>query len=667
MRGARSDTSRPRAPRRRSDRLDAFQRRHPVLGFPIAVVYKFLDDQGVYLAALMTYYGFLSLFPLLLLFTSIVGFVVQGDPQLRTDLLNSAISQFPVVRTQFENRSGLTGSVTAVVAGLLIATYGALGIAQATQNAMNTAWAVPRHRRPNPIRGRLRSLLLLATGGLVVLATTILGAVAAQTDALGITAGRAGKAVIALAGIAINAMIFVVGMRITTAIRLSTRQVIVGAVLNAGYWYLLQVFGARYVKLFDGAQSTYGTFGIVLGLFGWIFLSAIVLVLCVEINVVRTKQLYPRALMTLFTDNVDLTEADRRIYAEMVGAQRLKGFSVVDVSFRHDGQYRSAQREALERMAELAAAGADPSGPLVRPGAPGVDSDVEIVERDGTVTGVVPRSVMRANVLRHRVVMVAILHPERDEILVHQRADWKDIWPSRWDLAFGGVVGVGEPWEEAAVRELAEESGLLLEPGELNSLGPPVTYDDADVAELSRAWWVRAEGPFTFADGEVQRTRWLALDEFDTWLAAHAVCPDTVAVIIPHLREFSGRVARVRGLATASAAGEQDRRGHQVKQGPERDEGVEDLVVPEVGGPRVGPVHGVDGAAGRVDETAGGEEGERHGGHLGPERGRLDQHDPADEHVRRGDHGVGSVDPQHPHRESQEGAGPHRDEQDRAR
>lgn len=80
-----------------ADRLDRLQRRRPVLGFPIAVVYKFVDDQGGYLAALITYYAFVSLFPALLLFSVILGIVLMGNPELQQQILNSALGQIPAI------------------------------------------------------------------------------------------------------------------------------------------------------------------------------------------------------------------------------------------------------------------------------------------------------------------------------------------------------------------------------------------------------------------------------------------------------------------------------------------------------------------------------------------------------------------------------------------
>src|SRR6476620_10183789 len=93
------------------DAIDAYQRRHRWLGFPIAAVYKFGDDQGQYLAALITYYGFLSLFPLLLLLVTILGFALDGDPHLRAELIDSALAQFPVIGSQLRgNVHSLTRS-----------------------------------------------------------------------------------------------------------------------------------------------------------------------------------------------------------------------------------------------------------------------------------------------------------------------------------------------------------------------------------------------------------------------------------------------------------------------------------------------------------------------------------------------------------------------------
>jgi membrane protein len=100
-------------------RVDEFQRRHPALGFPLAVAYKFFDDQGPYLAAILTYYAFVAIFPVLLIASSVLGFILQGNEELQADLLDSALSQFPIVGTQLGKPEGLEGSTSAVVIGAL--------------------------------------------------------------------------------------------------------------------------------------------------------------------------------------------------------------------------------------------------------------------------------------------------------------------------------------------------------------------------------------------------------------------------------------------------------------------------------------------------------------------------------------------------------------------
>jgi membrane protein len=320
-----------------TERLDAFQRRHPVAGFPIGVIYKFGEDQGPYLAALITYYGFLSLFPLLLLLTSALGFVLDGRPELQQQILDSTLSQFPVIGDELADPQGLQGSVGAIVIGGLIALYGALGIAQAIQNAMYVTWSVPRNHRPNPIRARLRSLRVIAVAGVAVVATTILSGAASNARMLDADVGQWSTLGAVVVSIVVNATVFVVTFRIFRPDRVRRRDVVPGAIVAAGIWQLLQFFGIAFVgNVVQDSGATYGVFALVLGLLGWIFLAAVGVVIGSEINVVRCKRLYPRALLTPFTDNVDLTDADRRAYLDAVSSQQFKGFQSVTVHYDDD-------------------------------------------------------------------------------------------------------------------------------------------------------------------------------------------------------------------------------------------------------------------------------------------------------------------------------------------
>jgi membrane protein len=348
-----------------TERLDRFQQRHPWAGFPLAVVYKFTDDQGGYLAALITYYGFLSVFPLLLLLSSVLGFLLQGNPELQDQILQSALRQFPVIGQQLGDPRGLRGSTVAVVIGLTGSLYGALGVAQATQNAMNTMWAVPRNRRPNPITSRLRSLLLLAIGGITFLVTATLSGFGTVRFALVTELHEVLQIAATALSMVITAAFFVFLFRWSTTRELGRRQVLPGAIGAALVWQLLQSFGAVYVGgVVRNADATNGVFAIVLGLIAWIYLATVALLLCAQLNVVRVRNLYPRTLLTPFTDDVDLTDADQRAYTSYARAQRTKEFESVEVSFANNGQNATARRrrKAAKRAEEAARHGqSDPA------------------------------------------------------------------------------------------------------------------------------------------------------------------------------------------------------------------------------------------------------------------------------------------------------------------
>jgi YihY family inner membrane protein len=310
------------------ERLDRYQRNHPHASMPIAVVYKFFDDQGNYLAAVITYYGIVSLFPLLLLGSTVLNYALEGDPHLQQQVLDSALGQFPVVGAELSDPKGIAGSGLALAIGIIGTLYGALGVAQAAQNAMNTIWRVPRNRRPNPIRSRGRSVVLLLVFALAAIGTTALSVLGNRAEGLGATL------LLVLASMAVNTGVFLLGFRVATARDLSWACIVRGAVAAAVAWQLLQYFGTSYVTgVVRHASALNGVFAIVLGLIVWIYLESLVVVFAVEYNAVREMRLYPRALLTPFTDNVSLTDADQHAYTEQARAQQVKGFQEITVTF----------------------------------------------------------------------------------------------------------------------------------------------------------------------------------------------------------------------------------------------------------------------------------------------------------------------------------------------
>jgi membrane protein len=316
------------------DRLDGLQRKHPVLGIPIAIVYKFFDDQGGYLAAVVTHYAFVAILPLLLIASSVLGFVLQGHPDLQQQILTSALAQFPIVGTQLGRPGGLQGSAWAVVVGAAASTYGAVGLGQAAQNAVSAVWAIPRNSRLNPVVSRLRSLVWLVLAGLALVFIAVLSSVTSHVEILGSDGSAGLKWLVVAATVVVDAAVLALMMRLSTPQKERLPQVLPGAVLIAVLWQVLQLVGGVYVDhVIANAGDMNGVFAVVLGLVALLYIASVMAMLGLETNVVLAKHLYPRALLTPFTDAVQLTDADRRVYREYAKAQRHKGFERIHVTF----------------------------------------------------------------------------------------------------------------------------------------------------------------------------------------------------------------------------------------------------------------------------------------------------------------------------------------------
>ena len=165
------------------------------------------------------------------------------------------------------------------------------------------------------------------------------------------------------------------------------------------------------------------------------------------------------------------------------------------------------------------------------------DEPVEVVDADGRVVDVVSRARMRAERLRHRAVFVAVV--SRDgRLLVHQRSHEKDVWPGWWDCAVGGVVAAGESWEDAAVRELAEEVGVVGVAPEAIDGGVVRGFEDATVALVGRCFRVVHDGPFHFADGEVLQAHFVDSAGLGALLRRERFLPDNTALLLPLLPGF---------------------------------------------------------------------------------------------------------------------------------
>jgi YihY family inner membrane protein len=313
-------------------RVDGFQSRHDVLAFPIAVVKKYGDDQCGRLAALIAFYGFFSLFPLILVFTSVLAFVLSDDPDLRRTLVDSAFGQFPVVGDAIERRADLEplqGNWIAVVVGGATAIWGGLRVAQATQLAMNTIWDIPRASWPTYVFRRLRALALLGLLGAIIILSTL-------SSGLG-SSGAAPLAILRSGGawaiaLLLNVVLFTLTYQLLTAEMLRWQNVLPGAVVAAVGWTALQAVGGYVVThQINSASDVYGTFALVIALLVWISLGAQLTLFCGEINVVRRRRLWPRNIV-----QPPLSEGDRRVYAAIVERARMRPEVQAEVRFTDD-------------------------------------------------------------------------------------------------------------------------------------------------------------------------------------------------------------------------------------------------------------------------------------------------------------------------------------------
>jgi YihY family inner membrane protein len=287
-------------------RIDRFQQRHAVLGFPFAVVQKYGNDQAGAKAALVAYYGLFALFPLLLLFTTILGWVLHNHPALHDKIINSALANFPVIGPTLlhKNVHAIEGSGWALVVGIIGTLYGGLGVVQAAQVAMNSVWNVPYVTWPNFFMRRIRGLVVAAVLGLAILVSATLGILATA-----VAHGHAAP-LLFIGSAAVSFGVFLAAFIVLTAEPLGWHDVWLGALLATVFWMTLQLIGGWYVgRALSRASVIYGTIAFVIALLSWLFIGVQTTLLAAEINVVRNYKLWPRSMV-----QPPLTDADKRTF-----------------------------------------------------------------------------------------------------------------------------------------------------------------------------------------------------------------------------------------------------------------------------------------------------------------------------------------------------------------
>jgi YihY family inner membrane protein len=311
-------------------KADGWQQRFTPAAFTFGVIKKFGDDNGGVLVANLTYTAFVTLFPLLLVFTTILGLVASLDPGFKQAAENAVASQIPIIgHTLTSNVQTLKrSSVIGLIVGLVVTIWGSLGLAQAGLYTMEHVWNLPGPDRPGFVPRTARSLLFLVLLAIDVIATTALAALS--------TYGEQPLALLAFANAVaatVNAGMFVVGFRILTPKVVAASDLVRGGVIAGMLWTVLQVLGTWLVHHFLHSDSVYGEFATVLGLVAWLYLAARITVYCAEINVVLARRLWPRSLI-----QPPLTEADKTSLALQATENQRRKEQAVHVTFLDEHQ-----------------------------------------------------------------------------------------------------------------------------------------------------------------------------------------------------------------------------------------------------------------------------------------------------------------------------------------
>jgi YihY family inner membrane protein len=294
-----------------------------VLGFAWAVQKKFMEDRGSYLAATITYYGFLAIFPLLLAVFTIVAYVLSGnDGALKS--LERHLSSYPILGPAATELRGKTlkGSVVALAAGLIGLIWGATGLARAVQFTMDQAWNVTNHHRRS-----FAHRTLIGLGWYVVVGLGIVTSIFVAS--LGSVLGWAGGPVLStLLALVVNVALFLLSFRIVSPAAVTCRNLVPGAGFAAVSWTVLTGIGVGLAHLLAHSNELYGSFAPILALLAFLYLTARLSIYGIEANVVRARKLWPRSLTA-----ANLEDADKEQLTSLAQREKRSDDEHVQVEF----------------------------------------------------------------------------------------------------------------------------------------------------------------------------------------------------------------------------------------------------------------------------------------------------------------------------------------------
>ncbi|TAN31317.1 MAG: YihY/virulence factor BrkB family protein [Actinomycetota bacterium] len=307
-------------------RIDSLQQGSNRVGFIWGVIKKFGDDQGSSLAALITFFGFTSMFPLLLLVVTVLGSIAGRNSSITNQVVNSALSQFPILGSQIANNIHALQhkNLFTLAVGIIGLALGSQGASQASQYAMAQVWNIPQTNRPNYWSRLARTAELFFILGIFFL----LGATLSTFS--GFSSPKFALRALALVlSLVVNLALYLIAFRILTPKQVGTRQLFIGSVVGGIAWTLLQLLGGYLVShQLKHASQVYGFFAVVLGLLSWIYLGARILIYSAEINVVAARRLWPRSIA-----GPPWTKADEKVMSALSKQQDRSASEHITVEF----------------------------------------------------------------------------------------------------------------------------------------------------------------------------------------------------------------------------------------------------------------------------------------------------------------------------------------------
>jgi YihY family inner membrane protein len=238
-------------------------------------------------ASVLSFFSFLTIFPLMLAATTILGFVLQDNEELQEDIVDGALADIPVLGQQRANDpSSLTGRVVALLIGLLGALWSSTKAFVGLQGALDDVWEIDVDDRPSMPVQRGKALLGIAIIGAAQVGNVAISSIVQEVD---LPAG--GRILLVIATATINVVVLATMYRFLTSADPSYRDVWPGAIVAGTVITGLQYFGTWIVtRITQNASDTYGNFALVLGLVTWLGLIAITTIMCAELNAALVRR-----------------------------------------------------------------------------------------------------------------------------------------------------------------------------------------------------------------------------------------------------------------------------------------------------------------------------------------------------------------------------------------